>query len=188
MSFYSVAPFIEKYYPQYYSIETYPVSECAPFCRGREEWGIFSNFAHTPIQYEDITYKSSEQLFQMMKFTDEEVRNAVYAANNPKFTAKHYEKTHRRDDWEMIIVDAMKQCLQLKYEQNEEFRVALERSKGKYIVEDQSTFRKKTADTWGVKRQGDFYVGPNLMGRLLMELRDNGRLEYNPPSHSVLHS
>ncbi len=74
----------------------------------------------------------------------------------------------------MIVVGAMKQCLQLKYEQSEEFRVALERSKGKYIVEDQSTFRKKYADTWGVKRQGDFYVGPNLMGRLLMELRDNG--------------
>lgn len=72
----------------------------------------------------------------------------------------------------MIIVDVMKQCLQLKYEQSEEFREALERSRGKYIVEDQSTFPKKSADTWGVKLQGDSYVGPNLLGRLLMELRD----------------
>ena len=72
----------------------------------------------------------------------------------------------------------MKQCLQLKYEQSEVFRAALERSRGKYIVEDQSTFPKKTADTWGVKQQGDSYVGPNLLGRLLMELRDNGRLEF----------
>ena len=129
-----------------------------------------------------MKYKSAEQLFQMMKFTDEEVRNAVYAANNPKFTAKHYEKTHRRDDWGMIIVDAMKQCLQLKCDQCDDFKTALERSKGKYIVENQSTFRKKTADTWGVKQQGDFYVGPNLLGRLLMELRDNGRLEFAPVS------
>ena len=111
MSFYSVAPFIEKHYPHYYSIETYQVTDCIPFCKVKEKWGVFSNFAHTPIQYEGVTYKSVEQLFQMMKFTDEEVRNAVYAANNPKFTAKHYEKTHRRDDWGMIIVDAMKQCL-----------------------------------------------------------------------------
>ena len=114
----------------------------------------------------------------MMKFTDIEVREKVYAATNPKMTAKHFEKTHRRNDWGMIIVDAMKQCLQLKYEQSEEFRKALERSKGKYIVEDQSSFKKSWADTWGVKRQGDFYVGPNLMGRLLMELRDSGQLEY----------
>ena len=82
----------------------------------------------------------------------------------------------------MIIVDAMKQCLQLKYEQSDEFKAALERSKGKYIVEDQSSFKKSWADTWGVKRQGNFYGGPNLLGRLLMELRDNGRLEFVPVS------
>ena len=116
----------------------------------------------------------------MMKFTDKEVRVKVFAAPNPKMTAKHYEKTHRRNDWGMMIVDAMKQCLQLKYEQSEAFRSALERSKGKYIVEDQSSFKKSWADTWGVKRQGDLYVGPNLVGRLLMELRDNGRLEFIP--------
>lgn len=180
MNFYSIAPFIEKYYPQYYSIETYPIAECVPIRKVSDEWGIFCNFAHTPIQYEDVTYKSAEQLFQMMKFTDEDVRNAVYAANNPKYTAKHYEKSHRRDDWGMMIVDAMKQCLQLKYEQSEAFRAALERTKDMYIVEDQSTFRKKYADTWGVKRQGDFYVGPNLLGRLLMELRDNGFSSFSP--------
>ena len=40
----------------------------------------------------------------------------------------------------------------------------------------QTSFRKKYADTWGVKREGEFYVGPNLLGRLLMELRDNPEL------------
>ena len=182
MSFYSVAPFVEKYYPEYYSVETYPVSECVPFCTGKGEWGVFSNFARTPIQYEGVTYKSAEQLFQMMKFPDEEIQNAVYAAPNPKYMAKHYEKTYRREDWGMIFVDVMKQCLQLKYEQSEEFRGALVQSKGKFIVEDQSSLKKGWADTWGVKKQGDFYVGPNLMGRLLMELRDNGHLEFAPVS------
>jgi predicted NAD-dependent protein-ADP-ribosyltransferase YbiA (DUF1768 family) len=57
----------------------------------------------------------------------------------------------------------------------------LERSKGKYIVEDQTGFTKKNPDAWGVKQQGDNYVGPNLLGRLLMELRDNGKLEYHLP-------
>lgn len=182
MSFYSVAPFIEKYYPQYYSIETYPVDDSIPIRKVSDEWGILGNFAHTPIIYEGMTYKSAEQLFQMMKFADEDIRQAVYDAPNSKYMAKHYEKTHRRDDWGMIFVDAMKQCLQLKYEQSEEFRAALEQSKGKHIVEDQSSFKKSWADTWGVKKQGDLYVGPNLMGRLLMELRDNGRLEFVPNS------
>ena len=61
----------------------------------------------------------------------------------------------------------------LKYKQCEEFRRQLDSTSGKYIVEDQTSFRKKYADTWGVKREGEFYVGLNLLGRLLMELRDN---------------
>ena len=52
-------------------------------------------------------------------------------------TTKHWEKTHRREDWGKMIVDAMKFCLTQKYEQSEEFRQELERSKGNYIVEDQ---------------------------------------------------
>lgn len=59
MSFYSVAPFIEKYYPEYYSIKTYPVTECVPFCEVKEEWGVLSNFAPTPIQYDGVTYKNA---------------------------------------------------------------------------------------------------------------------------------
>ena len=36
------------------------------------------------------------------------------------------------------------------------------------------------ADAWGVKTKGQNYEGPNLMGRLLMELRD-GKMEYKLP-------
>ena len=84
----------------------------------------------------------------------------------------------------ITIVDAMKYCLVKKYEWCPEFREALERTKGLYIVEDQTTFPRKTADSWGVKLSADGtqYVGPNLLGRLLMELRDNGgKLEYRLP-------
>ena len=116
-----------------------------------------------------------------MKFKDAEPVKAIYQAGNPKYTTKHWEKTHRRADWGQMIVDAMKFCLTQKYEQSEEFREELDRSKGKFIVEDQDSFSKKSPDTWGVKTQGDSYVGPNLLGRLLMELRDNGKLEYRLP-------
>ena len=83
-----------------------------------------------------------------------------------------------------MIIDAMKFCLTIKYEQSEEFRKELERSKGKIIVEDQTSFTKKNPDAWGVKQQGDNFVGPNLLGRLLMELRDTGKLEYNLPKNA----
>lgn len=186
MNFYSIAPFIQEFYLQYYSIETYPVSECIAIRKVKDPWGIFGNFSPTPIIINNVVFKTSELLFQLMKFKDEEPVIAVYNANNPKMTTKHWEKTHRREDWGKMIVDAMKFCLTQKYEQSEEFRQELERSKGKYIVEDQTSFPKKTPDTWGVKQQGDDFVGPNLLGRLLMELRDNGKLDYTLPSDAFM--
>lgn len=116
-----------------------------------------------------------------MKFTDEEPVKAVYNAANPKYTTKHWEKTNRRSDWGGIIVDAMKFCLMTKYEQSNDFRNKLAQSDCKYIVEDQTSFPKKIADTWGTKLVGNEYIGPNLLGRLLMELRDNGSLTYHLP-------
>lgn len=182
MSFYSIAPFIKEFYPQYYSIERYLVTQSAAFCKVDDKWGVFSNFGRTPVTLEGVTFKNTEQLFQLMKFKDEEPVVEVFNANHPKMTAKHWEKTHRRADWGRMIVDAMKFCLTIKYEQSEVFRQELKRSCCLFIVEDQSTFSKKTPDTWGVKLHGDHYEGPNLMGRLLMELRDNnGKLDYKLP-------
>lgn len=193
MSFYSIAPFIKKYYPEYYSIETYPADKCVRILKVEDKWGVLSNFGRTPIKVNDVTFKTSEHLFQMMKFKDrypvERISNNItYAGKkcyNVKKTAKSYEKEYRRDDWGSMIVDAIKFCLQTKYEQSEEFRKALNESVGYYIVEDQTSFPKKTPDTWGVKPDGDNLVGPNLLGRLLMELRDSGRLEYELPEDAL---
>lgn len=174
MSFYSIAPFIAEHYPEYYSIERYPAERCVAFCKVGEEWGILGNFGRTPLRVDGVEFRTAEQLFQTMKFTDAEAIRAVHAARNPKMTAKHWERTHRRADWGCIVVDAMKFCLVTKFRQSSLFRETLCRTDDAFIVEDQTSFRKKNADTWGAKLAGAEYVGPNLMGRLLMELRANG--------------
>ena len=181
-----VREFIERNYPEYYSIERYPADKCAPFCKVDGPWGIFSNFGRTPILVGGIPFDCSEKLFQVMKFSDTASRRAVYGARGQtmKMKAKHHEKVGTvRPDWGETIVDAMKFCLMQKYAQSEAFRLELERSRGLFIVEDQTTFSKKNPDTWGAKLSADGkeYVGPNLMGRLLMELRDNGKLDYVLP-------
>lgn len=182
-----VREFIEKNYPQYYSIEKYPAGKCAAFCSVDAPWGILSNFGRTPLVVDGIPFDCSEKLFQVMKFEDSTSRREIYSVKGQKMKmkAKHFEKVGSvREDWGRIIVDAMKFCLVQKYAQSEEFRRELERSRGLFIVEDQSTFPKKNPDTWGANLSGDGteYVGPNLMGRLLMELRDaGGKLSYTLP-------
>jgi predicted NAD-dependent protein-ADP-ribosyltransferase YbiA (DUF1768 family) len=84
-----------------------------------------------------------------------------------------------------MVIDAMKFCLVTKYEQSEEFRCKLESTRGLFIVEDQTTMRKNYPDAWGVKPSGTNFSGPNLLGRLLMELRDTGTLSYTLPTDAL---
>lgn len=193
MSFYSISEYIKEFYPQYYGYETYPKSESVTIHKVDGEWGIFSNFASTPIIIDGVRFKSSEHLFQLMKFKAPVViSNIMNGITNKgkkcyqiKKTVKSYEKEFRREDWGSMIIDAMKFCLMKKYEQSADFRAKLEESKGHFIVEDQTTMPKKSPDAWGVKSCGDNFAGPNLLGRLLMELRDNGKLEYHLPPDAL---
>ena len=181
----SVAEGIKKYYPEYWGDQVFPIAQSVFFHKKTDAHWMLSNMASCPLEIEGISFKSSEHLFQMLKFATPESITAVYQSNNAKMTAKHYQYLggHRREDWEQISIDVMKFCLQQKYEQCPEFREELERTKGYHIVELQDAKNDKEstrANAWGVKSKGQNYVGPNLMGRLLMELRD-GTMEYKLP-------
>ena len=181
----SIADAVRKYYPEYWGDQVYPIAQSVFFHKKTDNHWILSNMSSCSLEVEGIPFKSSEHLFQTLKFATPGSITAVYQSNNAKMTAKHYQKLggHRREDWEQILVDVMKFCLQQKYEQCLEFRTELERTKGYYIVELQDAKNDKEstrANAWGVKSKGQNYEGPNLMGRLLMELRD-GKMEYKLP-------
>ena len=182
---------IREYYPEYYSIERYPAAETVCIRKTQEEWGVLGNFAQTPV---GVTFDCTERLFHILKLrpgNPEGFRDIMAQPGGMglKMHVKHLYKTHPEwfhDHWPSMVVDAMKFCLTLKYEQCETFRQELERSRGKFIVEDETARKKgRDADSWGVVLRGDEYVGPNLLGRLLMELRDNGKLEYSLPEDTL---
>jgi len=185
---------IRDHYPEYYSIERYPADRTACIRKTADEWGVLGNFYMANVVVNGVVFDCTERLFHMMKLRPdaaEGIRDMmeVKAGMGMKMHLKHIAKEHPewfRDDWPTMIVDAMKCCLQLKYEQCELFRKELERSKGLFIAEDEtSRMRGRDADTWGVVLRGDEYVGPSLLGRLLMELREDGKLEYTLPSDAL---
>ena len=183
----SIADAIKNNYPEYWGDQVYPIAQSVFFHKKTDNYWILSNMASCPLEIEGIPFKSSEHLFQTLKFATSESIIAVYRSNNAKMTAKHYQKLggHRREDWERILVDVMKFCLQQKYEQCPEFRKELDSTKGYNIVELQDAKNDKEssrANAWGVKTKGENYEGPNLMGRLLMELRD-GTMKYKLPEN-----
>ena len=174
---------IQQYYPQYSDIQRYPADQCACIRKTKDEWGILGNFYQAPIVVEGVTIDCTERLFHLMKFratadAKEGIKSeyTVKAGMNIKMHMKPIYRQHPewiRDDWGEMVVDAMKFCLQTKYEQCDLF-----------IVEDETARnarKHKDADSWGVNLVGNEYVGPSLLGRLLMELRDTGKLEYQLP-------
>lgn len=190
----TVSQMIQKHYPEYYNIVSYPAAQTVCIRKVNGEWGILGNFAKVPFVVDGATFDCTERLFHMMKFR----ADAVEGINQMMTLAgglgmkmflrtaytEHPEWFH--DHWPSMVVDAMKFCLVQKYEQSEAFRNELERSRGCYIVEDESARKRgRDADTWGAVLRGDAYVGPNLLGRLLMELRDNGTLTYTLPDDAL---
>ena len=182
-----VRELIEKYYPEYYGWFDYPAGRTVAFNKTDEAWGVLGNFAATPLLVDGVVFDCAEKLFQVMKFTDPAARKAVYARKGMpiKWTAKGLERDGRcRSDWGEHLVDVLKFCLVTKYAQSEAFRAELARTGGRFIVEQ----AHGRADTYSARLSDDgtTWSGGNLMGRLLMELRDKGSLEYHLPE-DILH-
>jgi ribA/ribD-fused uncharacterized protein len=182
--------FIKEFYPEWYGIQEYPADKTAAFCKVAEEWGILGNFAPTPIVVDGVSFDCTEKLFQVMKFADPESRRIIFAQKGQpiKMKARHQEKVGVvREGWGRIFIDAMKFCLMQKFAQSEAFRWELERTTGLFIVEKEPS-SKRHAGAWSAKlsEDGKTWTGPNIMGRLLMELRDKGTLGYSLPEDAMM--
>ena len=186
----TIVHWIKEYYPHYLGINRYPAAKCALVGKAKDEWGVLGNFGRASVVINGVEFNKTEKLFQCMKFTHAPVIKEIYAQNGmgmkQKAKKKEYE-IYKREDWPRIFLDALKFVLVTKYEQSESFRAELERSKGLFIVEDETgrSGCKKSADAYGTIRVGDEMVGPNLLGQFLMELRDTGKLDYTLPADAL---
>ena len=185
----TVVHWIKEFYPQYFGINRYPAVKCALVGKAKDEWGILGNFGRASVVVNGVEFNKTEKLFQCMKFTHAPVIKEIYAQNSWGIKKKAQKKEYQvyvREDWPRIFLDALKFVLVTKYEQSEAFRNELERSKGLYIVEDETSRPKgKDADAYGTVLKGDEMVGPNLLGQFLMELRDIGKLDYSLPADAL---
>ena len=171
------------HYSHYDTIERYPAEQTIGFTSTAREWGIFSNFAKTPMTVNGIEFACVEQMYHYIRLNNEAER-AEYLKLIPNLGLKMKAKTFakrgvERSDWREIAVDVMRFCLNHKYQNSAEFRKALVDSGDRFIIEDESN-RKKRPDSWGaiLDPATNEYYGKNIMGRLLMELREKGELKY----------
>ena len=157
-------------------IRHYRRSEAVIFLKTREEFGGLSNMAAGfPLRVNGTQIRTSEALYQMCRFPHlPDVQRDILEQRSP-MTAKMKSKPHRADsrpDWDQVRIRVMRWCLRVKLAQHwETFASLLESTGDRPIVEE-----SRRDDFWGAKPTGDhLLVGMNILGRLLMELRDKAR-------------
>jgi len=77
-------------------MKKYQVSECISFRKTREEWGGLSNMcAGYPIEIQGIEIRTSEALYQSLKFPDHAFIQREILKQKSPMSAKMKAKKHR---------------------------------------------------------------------------------------------
>ncbi len=151
------------------------------FRKTTEAFGGLSNMAGGyPLVINGIEIKTSEALYQACRFPHLPDVQAMIIAEASPMAAKMKSKPFRsqsRHDWEQIKTTVMRWCLRVKLAQHhEKFAQLLLATEDKPIVEESNK-----DSYWGAKPINDQLIGQNILGRLLMELREQIKSNPNQP-------
>lgn len=153
---------------------TYSRKDSVVFLKTDEPFGGLSNMAGGyPIHVNGVRILTSEALYQACRFPHlPDVQKLIIGQISP-MTAKMRSKPYRKDsrpDWDQVRVRIMRWSLRMKLANNwNTFSALLLKTDERPIVEE-----SRKDDFWGAKvvDDGDTLVGMNVLGRLLMELRE----------------
>lgn len=143
------------------------------FLKTKAAFGGLSNMAGGfPVCVNGQVVRTVEALYQACRFPHKpEVQRIIVEQKSP-MTAKMKGKPHRsesREDWESVRVDIMRWCLRVKLIQHWDSFGELLTSTGELAIVEES----RRDVFWGAKSDGErALVGENVLGRLLMELRE----------------
>lgn len=138
----------------------------------RGEFQFLSNFFRCDIIGKDgRVWPSAEHVYQAMKFEDIERQEKVRL--HPARGLKRFIRTLGpiRQDWNDIRVDVMRLILQKKFEQHPELMAKL-RGVSDEIREDNYWHDNFWGDCMCTDRIHCMPHGQNMLGQLLMEIRD----------------
>lgn len=153
------------------SVRRYKKGECITFKSTKGNYGALSNMApNFPINIDGMNILTAEALYQALRFPDyPEIQKKIISFTSP-ISSKQYGRSviqFTRPDWIECRFQIMRFCIALKLYQNfDKFSELLLKTNNLPLVE--YTEKDKV---WGAILEGEYYIGTNALGRLLMELR-----------------
>jgi ribA/ribD-fused uncharacterized protein len=144
--------------------------------------GWLGNMYASPIRFEDRVWLTSEALFQALRFNNDEIREIIRNEKSP-LSAKMKAKSFRN---QLIVqpmseqdVAHMRMVVRLKFDQHPDLKTRLLETGDYTIVENIGNRNGERHLFWGMKNVNGTWLGTNMMGRILMELRDEYRAAEN---------
>lgn len=144
-------------------------------------YGWLGNMAPYPVTYNNREYKTTEALFQSLRFINHpEIVDEICEQKSPmsaKMVAKKYVDVLQQDGYQMLgqqDIENMKLCLLLKMEQHPQLKEELLNTQNQVIIEDCSSRPHGSGLFWGsaFKKEQGVWEGRNVLGVLWMELRE----------------
>lgn len=135
-----------------------------------EEWKDFSNLAPYSIELEGEIWKSVEHYYQFKKFekTDPEYAQKIRNAETGKdVKSLSMQNKNYTENWEKEKVKIMKTAVRKKFESHKYLENLLLYTGNENLVE-----ANPEDYFWGEGKDG---TGKNMMGHILMEIRENLR-------------
>ncbi|MBY2941874.1 NADAR family protein [Rhizobium leguminosarum] len=149
------------------------------FYRANEKpYGALSNLYRREIVFEGETFVTSEHAYQAGKARKPEVRRWLMQAPSPALLAMAAHGLYYWDispGWSKTKFDRMRRVLHAKFTQHQDLRELLLSTGASRLVETATTDNEVNR-LWGEVNG----VGQNMLGVLLMELRDQLRVEVTP--------
>lgn len=138
-------------------------------------YGCLSNFTMCHIEFDRISYKSSEAAWQAQKCIHEADRKK-FSNLSPSAAKKLGRQVKLRNDWEKVKYQLMIDVCYAKFSQNKDLADVLLSTGEAELIEDTSGWHD---NIWGDCRctKCRNVKGQNLLGKALMEVRERLRKE-----------
>lgn len=141
------------------------------FYRANEKpYGAFSNLYRREIEFEGVTYPTSEHAYQAGKARKQAVKEWLLAAPSPSLVAMAAHGLYSWDvtsNWSEIKFDRMRKVLKAKFTQHKDLTELLLSTGDARLVESTKT-NNAVNRLWGEVNG----KGKNMLGLMLMELRE----------------
>ena len=161
------------------------------FTKTKLPFGWMGNMSAFPIIFEGKEWRTSEALFQSMRFNDEGLKEQIRAEKSPmgcKFKMKSIVKEletngtlHKRHIEPLSNADVMNMeiCIRLKIDQHPDLKKMLIETGDIPIYEDVTSRGSRGSNLfWGAMLVNNEWIGENTLGKIWEKLRSELQMNY----------